>query len=123
MKMMIAAICFTAIAGCALDEPAVVSEESQATVIDGSAAAAGAWLLCKDPNLQGTCIGGPLRTPDLLRDFDNTTSSIQTNETAMETWNDWNFKGTYGYFAPWGTWNSLSSPYNDAITSVSYPGV
>lgn len=55
--------------------------------------------------------------------FNDRASSIQTNGTAMETWNDANFTGTYGYFAPWNTWPLLSYPYNDAITSISYAGV
>ena len=123
MRMIIALICFTAFTGCVLDDSGMLSEESQATVIDGAAATPGAWLICQDPNLLGKCLGGPFRTPDLGWWFNDTISSIQTNETAMETWNGWDFKGTYGYFAPWGTWPSLSSPYNNAIKSVSYPGV
>ena len=126
MKTMIGLICSTVLAGCALDGPALPSEDSQGlTATNGSAttAAGNVWLMCENPNLTGVCQGGPVRIPALQWPLDNSASSIQTNGTAMETWNDPNFKGTYGYFAPWGTWNSLSAPYNDAISSISYPGV
>lgn len=124
MLKMIVLICSMAFAGCVIDAPGVQSEERQA-VSDGFPATTAdttAWVICQDFNLQGSCYGGPVRLSGLGW-MDNLTSSIQTNATAMETWNDPGFKGTYGYFAPWGTWNTLSSPYNDAISSISYPGI
>ncbi|WP_328623813.1 hypothetical protein OHA88_43265 [Streptomyces sp. NBC_00353] len=43
-------------------------------------------------------------------------ATADSSAAATETWNDANFTGTYGYFAPWNTWSLLSYPYNDAIT-------
>ena len=124
MRMMIVLICSMVFAGCVLDEPSVPSEENQAVTagFPADTADTSPWVICQDFNLQGACYGGPVRLPDLGW-MNDTTSSIQTNGTAMETWNDAFFKGTYGYFAPWGTWNTLSAPYNNAISSISYPGI
>lgn len=123
MKMITALIYFMAFAGCALDDAEALSEDSQAASEAPSAITGNLWLICELGSLNGVCQGGPVRIPSLTWPMDDNGSSIQTNGTAMETWNDPNFKGTYGYFAPWGTWNTLSAPYSDAISSISYPGV
>jgi hypothetical protein len=82
----------------------------------------GQWLKAGPPNYVG-CLSGPNRVSTLYYGlFNDAISSVQTNGTAMETWNDTYFRGTYGYFAPWGTWNVLYSPYNNSISSFSYPG-
>ncbi|MEV8637867.1 hypothetical protein AB0395_40085 [Streptosporangium sp. NPDC051023] len=84
------------------------------------------WKLCSDYYLDGTCAFGgyyPIRNSDLRSTaLNDNISSIQTNFVAIETWNDINFKGTYGYFQPNYTWNVLTSPYNNSISSVSFPG-
>ena len=130
MRTMFTVICFVTFTGCAIDETGVPSEDGQAqesglTATQGPATTAdsNAWIACRNTNLTGVCLGGPVRKTYLDYPLYDDVSSIQTNGTAMETWNDENFKGTYGYFAPWGTWLSLSSPYNDEISSISYPGV
>lgn len=103
----------------------------------GSAAAApatgeGNWSLCRDPGF-ANCTNGPSRgytdVPRLPKittisiDLNDNIQSLRTGTRAIETWNDYNFQGTYGYWAPNSQWSNLSYPYSDAISSMSRPGV
>ncbi|MFI5635039.1 hypothetical protein ACIA8E_37985 [Streptomyces sp. NPDC051664] len=100
--------------------------------IAGSAAASTSniphrYVICDNYDLGGTCWSGyshpgsiaDLRyAPSGYADLNDKISSIQTAELALQTWNDPNWKGTYGYFQPDFTWNRLTYPFNDAISSV-----
>lgn len=89
------------------------------------------WYLCKDANVAGNnslnCLKGsgiPWRVDNLKNisgGWNDTITSIKTNGHVIETWNDAYFQGTYGRFAEWGTWNQLTSPYQDEISSFSTP--
>ncbi|MEV0624137.1 hypothetical protein AB0I81_63260 [Nonomuraea sp. NPDC050404] len=95
-----------------------------------AAAATGTWKLCDDWNMwqiTRDCMTGtnsnPPRVPDLRTwAYNDAISSIQTNSVAVEAWTNVNFQGTYGYFAPNSTWNALDYPYDNSISSISYPG-
>jgi hypothetical protein len=86
-------------------------------------ASANEWKLCSGTYWQNECWHGPQRVPSLSWYWDESFRSIQTDGTAMEVWTKPNFKGDYGYFAPWGSWPTLTYPYNTNISSFSYPGV
>lgn len=91
-----------------------------------------AWYLCKHANVAGNqpndCLkafGAPWRVdhaPSVGEGFNDAITSIKTNGYVLETWNDFFFQGTYGRFPAWGTWNQLSYPYQDSISSYSSPG-
>ncbi|MFD9007342.1 hypothetical protein ACFV0T_41560 [Streptomyces sp. NPDC059582] len=83
------------------------------------------WKLC-DATYMAYCMAQgfyePPRSADLRKQgMNDKISSLATNAYAIETWNDVNFQGAYGYFKPNFVWNELSYPYNDAISSMSYP--
>ncbi|WSA80963.1 hypothetical protein OG930_38400 [Streptomyces sp. NBC_01799] len=86
-------------------------------------ASASEWRLCTGAYLQNQCWHGPDRQSGLAWLWDESFSSIETNGTAMEVWTKPGFKGDYGYFAPWGYWPTLTYPYENNISSFSYPGV
>lgn len=87
------------------------------------------WYLCATTYFQdtsGECYSGyghVAWTPESPKIMNDAISSISTNGYAIETWNDYDFQGTYGYFKPHWTWNTLSYPYNNAISSWSTPGI
>ncbi|MGW2220679.1 hypothetical protein ACWCSD_37320 [Nonomuraea sp. NPDC001684] len=95
-----------------------------------AAAATGTWKLCDDWNMweiTRACLTGtntnPPRVPDLRTwAYNDAISSIKTNSVAIEAWTNVNFQGTYGYFAPNSVWNALDYPYDNSISSISYPG-
>jgi hypothetical protein len=82
----------------------------------------GEWCIAADYELrgQGTCDEDPRYDPDLHSPLNmgDKISSIRTNSFAIQTWNDRNYTGTYGYFAPWYYWSVLNAPYNDSISSM-----
>lgn len=86
------------------------------------------WYLCATSYLQSPadeCLSGwghvpwTSQSPKLMNDA---ISSISTNDYAIETWNDYNFKGSYAKWEPHWRYNTLSFPYNNAISSWSTPG-
>ncbi|MFI5998156.1 hypothetical protein ACIBAC_40665 [Streptomyces sp. NPDC051362] len=88
----------------------------------GSASAdSDTFRLCSSQYLSGGCVVGLASNSNLSwisPNFNDKARSIQTQSVALDTWNDANYRGTYGYFQPWTTWNTLSYPYDRAITSV-----
>ncbi|MGC5008530.1 hypothetical protein [Streptomyces sp. DT203] len=66
--------------------------------------------------LVGATSGSAVAVPATADSSAAAQATADSSAAATETWNDANFTGTYGYFAPWNTWSLLSYPYNDAIT-------
>ncbi|MFC6083996.1 hypothetical protein [Sphaerisporangium aureirubrum] len=95
-----------------------------------AAAATGTWKLCDDWNMwtiTRDCLTGTDSNPPRVADlrtwaYNDAISSIKTNSVAIEAWTNVNFQGTYGYFAPNSVWNALEYPYDNSISSISYPG-
>ena len=95
-----------------------------------ASAATGTWKLCDDWNMwtiTRDCLTGTNSNPPRVSDlrswaYNDAISSIKTNSTAIEAWTDVNFQGVYGYFAPNSVWNALDYPYDNSISSISYPG-
>ncbi|MFD5717258.1 hypothetical protein [Streptomyces sp. NPDC127036] len=84
------------------------------------------YWMCKNTYLRPNGEGGACWTGSTPRFYQwqsdaynqKTISSIQTNQYAIQTWNGYNWTGTYGYFAPNYRWDVLNSPYDNAIVSV-----
>ena len=92
------------------------------------------WTICLDPDFSECTTGNPARLPNfggVNSDasqapwnnpvFDNQISSLWIRNTPLDTWNGENFTGTFGQFAANWEWDSLNTPYNDAISSAA-PG-
>ncbi|MGW1540756.1 hypothetical protein ACWCPM_11020 [Streptomyces sp. NPDC002309] len=80
------------------------------------------YFLCENRGMGGECNSGtgPKSVPSVYlggQVFNDAISSIQTNYRPIHTWNDRDYKGTYGYFAPNWRWEQLNSPYDNEISS------
>jgi hypothetical protein len=105
--------------GVALATGAVVTSAGAASAADGN------YRLCDHPYLGGECpIQGDRENPPQIANlhsgwnFGDRISSIKTNSEYLYVFTDINYRGTSGYFGAWTTYNTLSSTFDDKISSI-----
>ncbi|WP_162625116.1 hypothetical protein [Streptomyces cadmiisoli] len=115
--------CAGALVGVTSTSASASSSASPSATSASTSASIHQWQMCDRRYLvgsQGYCLGGytkPEWTNYVEYLWNDTISSIKTNEYGLQTWNNANYTGTYGFFDPMFTWSVLNYPYNDAISS------